>query len=694
MTGGEPYTVDANTIALYHLDETDDLVDEATAQHFALNRGATRGVPARFGSGVQFSGDPLPEAHCAEETQFQNMLRTGTWDSTQGGAKVTAGPYTRFGYKQGAISLPGLDGQPQPVLVNDSPTIDSGSRGFMTTACYGFAPVDLPTTINAFETAGRSAQEAIDYYGEWNGEPDSFYTTEYAANGITAVHEICLGASGTPTSILIAGDGGLAIDANTGLTVEAIIRPDPLTDDYPRAIAASRSTGLREGETNPGEVGWALSVCACDCIPNNLQWTLGDAAGNLVTVTADMNLADGSFHHVAGVLDRDNAVALLFVDGVEAGKQPIGALGAVAESGEVTLGNDPAYWDAHHMPVLSTKCASRGRRGERSPRCSAKADDRYRQRLAIYAPYRPPSSIMLERGVRALSLPTSSTAEEIAVDAARLLLSYGEPADAGQFDILETDSTRFCASQQFRILPATLTPGQSIAADGTSPADEVASTGTYTFYEEALVREGDGPGLFFVQEEARWMILRAAQGLEALASAVQAIFEPALVAVQTAWSQVTALHAQGRSLDISVINPGPNMDLGLIAAMAHQLGVDYVLYDVSAAFVRLSFAPGADLDLTASPPVIAPGDTAALTTGRPTLANPAALTYRLVRCGSGDGILAVNPDGIPGNYTFTQCNSHRHGGGCCGIRTFGRRVTLRFVHNHYRSDYAGRLHYD
>jgi hypothetical protein len=650
VLGGTPYVPDADTIALYHLDETDDLIDEVTGRHYATNRGATRGVPARFSNGVRFTGDPLPETHCASEIAFQQQLRESTWDRTQGGAVVTAGPYTRFGYKQGAIALPGLTRDPQPVFVNDAATISAQARGLLTTACYGFVPTDLDGTIASLQAAGRSVQEAIDYFGEWNGNPDSFYTIEYAAHGITAVHEQCLPTPDAPTSILIPGDPDLVVDENSDLTVEAIIKPDAIADDYPRAVAASRSSGLREGESNANEVGWALTVCGCECIPNNVQWTLGDAAGNLVTVLAGVNVADGSFHHVAGVLDRDTGSALLFIDGVEVAKEPLGALGAVGGASDVTLGNDPLL-NAPYAGVIDEVRISRAARHSFHP-VLGESDERYRQRLAIFTPYRLPSSLMLQRGIRALSLPTSSTADEVAERATTLLLSYGDAAEDGQLDVLETDSARFCTSRDFRILPARLQPGQSIANDGTMPADEADATGTYTFHQEALIRHDDMPGLSFPSEQARWMILRAAQGLDALVDAVQTASAGTEILVQQAWVSTTQLHSEGRSLDITNSSPGPRMDLGLIAAMAHQIGVEYVAYDVAAGFVRLSFAAGSDLEITAAG-VVARGGSLELVVSRPVLANPALLQFRLVRCGSGDGTLSSDAVTGPTGRLFT-----------------------------------------
>ena len=125
----KPYTVDDQTIALYHLDEADDWIDEERGAHFAINSGTRRGVAARFGNGVRFTNDPLPHPRCASERDFQRRLRTGAWDRSAGGALVRNGPYARFGYRQGAISEPGLDGTQQPVIVNDLVFFGTGQQG-------------------------------------------------------------------------------------------------------------------------------------------------------------------------------------------------------------------------------------------------------------------------------------------------------------------------------------------------------------------------------------------------------------------------------------------------------------------------------------------------------------------------------------------------------------------------------------
>jgi hypothetical protein len=658
VIGGQPYEADAATLALYHFDETDDWIDEDRGAHYALNHSALRGVPGRFAAGVRFSGDPLPAPHCPSELQFQQQLRGGLWDRTRGGAQVSFGPYARYGYRQGAIMVPGLDGAtPAPVSVNDDPAIDEHARGLVTTACYGFIPDDLDATIASFTAAGRSVQEAIDYFGDWHGEPESFFAEAYQAHGITAPHQSCLPTAAVSSWVQIPGAPEFALDRHTGFTIEAIIKPDPLLDAYPRAIAASRSSGLRDGEPNADEAGWALTLGSYGGIPNSLRWTVGDRAGHLAVVLAGTNLADNAFHHVAGVIDRDAGTALLFVDGAEVGRAAIDALGIATTAGDIIIGNDPDQ-DAPYSGLIDEVRLSRAVRRRFNP-VLGEGDERYRQRLAIFAPYRLPSSATLHRGIAALSLPAQPAGTDTVAQATQLLLSGSDSGTPGQIDFIELDSTRFCASRALRAMPARLLPGQSIAADGTMPADEVAATGVYTFHTEVLIRIDDTAGLAFADETARWMILRAARGLAALVARLQALQSTAVITVTAALdASLSPLHAQGRSLDLTLSSAPASIDLGLLGALAHEIGVDYVAYlpgNGSESFLRLSFAGGDDLDLE-MPDVVAPDAATTIGVARPPLAAPASLVFRVLRCGSGNGTLSADPEGGAASRLFTGTN--------------------------------------
>ena len=601
----EPYAVDGQTIALYHLDETDDWIDEDRSTHFAINNGAQRGIPARFDNGLRFSGDPLPNSRCPAESDFQNKLRTGSWDRTAGAAVVQAGPYARFGYRQGAISEPGLDGALHPVIVNDQAAPNANSRGLVTTACYGFTPDD-PTntndpsqTINKFQAASRSVQEAIDYFGEWHGlpdsSPDSFYTTRYQTHGFTAVYETCLPANSAPTSVTIPGAAEFEFDATTSFTVEAFIKPDPIADDYARAVIASRTSGLRAGEANANEAGWALCLGPYHSIPNNLRWVLGDAAGNLVTVDADTNLADGVFHHVAGVVDRDLGAALLYVDGIEVHQTPLGDLGPAATNGQIVLGNSPAL-TAPYAGLLDEVRISRAALNLFQP-VLGESDLRYRQRLAIFQPWRLPAYPAIRRGVQALTLSDPTQADVVGL----LLGNDPIPPDLVQLDVDETDSTRFCASQWFRIIPEALAPGQSIAVDGTTPAVEpsVAGLAPLPANSPALLSEPVGANYTFAASSQ--MVLAAAQALEQFAARLAVVAPAARLNILSAYtgpSAPTSNDNLGRALTMVLHQAPSGFDLGVLGALAFAMGFAYVAYENSSSpGLRLVVAPGSDLEL-------------------------------------------------------------------------------------------------
>ena len=674
---GKPYPVDAQTVALYHLDETDAWVDEDRGVHYAqvVNGGVQRGVPARFGGGLRFPGDPLLQPHCASERDFQAKLRAGTWSRAGGGAPVKAGPYARFGYLQGAISEPGLTATAtaEPVLVNDLPALDPSLRGRLTTACYGFAPADPanpnnpqdPTqTITKFQSARRSVQEAIDYFGEWFGLTDAWFAATYLAHGITAAHETCQPTTSSPSSVRIPGAAEFAFDAKTSFTIEAFINPDPTADHYPRAVIATRSSALRVSETSANEAGWALVLGPYRSIPNNLRWIVGDASGAIVAVDANADLADGTFHHAAGVVDRDVGVAILFVDGVEVGQTPLGNLDAVATAGDITLGNTPDL-TAPYSGLIDEVRISRGAL-RRFPPVLGEGDDRYRQRLAIFRPWRVPTYPAILRGVQALTLSDPSQ-----VDVAGLMLGDDPlPDNLVQLDVSETDSTRFSASRWLRVIPQLLAPGHTLAADGTTPANEPPVTSLRPLPPDspALLTLPDNPSLpnlTFAGAASRVMVLATARVLERLAARLLLVDKTSMAVLQVLTAYVQATPSAGGTpvpvtndnlglaVTLTLNPPAAGFDLGTLGALAFEAGIAYVAYldTASPPCLRLVVASGPDLDVAAigaNPgvdlknrqiAVLNVPITVAITRPKPGLVNgePPPLTWSVLPGGPGDG---------------------------------------------------------
>ena len=542
-TKAKPYEADAHTIALYHFDETDDWIDDETGAHFAINFGAQRGAEGRFGGGLRFVDNPLPHARCLSEWDFQEKLRSGSWDRAAGGERVD-GAYARFGYRQGAISEPGLDGALYPVLVNDH--AGDSARGLVTTACCGFVPDDPNNTndpsqtIAKFQAAGRTVREAIDYFGEWHGLDSTFFKKQYQDHGITPPYEGCIPSVTTPALVKIPAAAAFAFDATASFTVEALIRPDDIADDYARAIVTSRSSALLAGETNANEPGWALCLGAYHSIPNNLRWILGDASGALVTVDADRNLADGAFHHIAGVVDRNVGVARLYLDGVEIRQAPLGHLGKPASNCPIIVGNS-ANLDAPYAGLIEELRISRVARRQFEP-VLGESDERYRQRLAIYQPWRLPTYPSIKRAVQALTLAPSSTNPDVT---GLLLGSEPLPEDLVQFDIDDADSTQICASRWLRVIPKTLTPPnkprQTIASDGTTPAHEPSTAGLPPLQPDhpALVSVPDGntDGNNYSFATSRLMVLSTARMLERFAKRLAELASGVSLSIESAYIQ-------------------------------------------------------------------------------------------------------------------------------------------------------------
>ena len=534
-----PYAPDAATISLYHFDETDDWIDEDSGAHFALNVGskAQRDAAGRFGRGLRFSGDPLPPPRCAAEREFQAALRKGAWDRSAGGAPV-GGPYARFGYRQGAIRVAGVDKALHPVFVNDQPAIDASARGLMTSACYGFTPDD-PTntnnpgqTIAGFLAVGRSVREAIDYFGEWRGLNAAFFKAQYLAHGVAETYEPCLPPPFAPGAAQIPASTDFAFDAAASFTVEAFVQPDAVADAYVRVIVASRASALLPGEVNAGEAGWALTLGPYHSIANNLRFTVGDAARSLVTVTADRDLADGAFHHIAGVVDRAVGVARLYIDGVEARQAPLRSLGAASGPGPIAIG-DSLRSSAPYSGVIDELRISRVARAQFHP-ALGESDARYRQRLAIYRPRRLPTA----RTVQTVTQTLTCADADPAMATHLLLTDAAPPDDRIQFEVDETDSTRFCASQWFRVIPPALAAGDSIASDGTRPAAEPSTLGLKPLPPDhpALVTVPDGPQFSFADGSGGGrMILAAAQCLERLGARLAVLSAVLKLGVESAY---------------------------------------------------------------------------------------------------------------------------------------------------------------
>jgi hypothetical protein len=644
------YPPDPATIALYHLDDlptdADPLaavqmrVHDAADDHDGLNEGAVPGAPGRFLRAFRFRSGELPAARCAAERTFQQRLRNGDWDATAGVREVRAGPYLRYGYREGAISVPGPDDAEHPVWVNDEAR-DPTARGLVTTACSGFVPEDLERTIERLGRYGGSPQQAIDFFGEWWGLPEAWFAAAYERHGIATPHERCPLPEVPVGYVRIPNDRAFAIPADQSFTVEAFVLPTPTGDERLRVVAIKSREIFYGG---PLQVhcleGWALSMGRFNCIPNNVAWSLSDVRdsppeehGNRVlTVTADLDLGDGAWHHLAGVIDRRHASMRLYVDGVERGCRHLGPVGAIDNQEDVLLGNADYRFDAPYDGLIDEVRLSNVARRSFHP-VLGESDGRYRTRLSIYRRWLVPTFDELAPELRRLAA-TSPYGPEV-------------PAPAlPEVELSERQRTHLCAERRLTIRPLALPPGGHIDLQGSRELgeQEACGAGDQRFYEWQLV-EHDRQGIEYAQPASRRMQLAAARSLDELARRlgpllgttgrlrVLAAFQPGL----------DPRAAVGRSL---LLEPPAGLPNGVLAAFAHAACFDWVLHGPGGT-VRAVVREEADkLDVTTAEEAAAQawpqrgsvvdlelGSTVRLLVPRPVLPDARLLDWSLVQCG-------------------------------------------------------------
>ena len=313
-------------------------------------------------------------------------------------------------------------------------------------------------------------------------------------------------------------------------------------------------------------------------------------------------------------MDRDLGAALLYVDGTQVREAALGNLGLAATNGPILLGNSPAL-AAPYAGVLDEVRISRTALSLFQP-VMGESDLRYGQRLAIFRPWRLPVYPTARRVAQALTLSEPNEADVVAL----LLGDDPLPENLIQFDVDETDSTRFCASQWFRLIPEALGPGQAIATDGSTPAIEpsVAGLAPLASNSPALLTEPDDANYSFGTATSRQMVLATAQALEQLAARLAVVAPTVTIRVLSGYAAPTAPAAPtsndnlGRALTMVLAQAPTGFDLGVLGALAFATGFAFVAYETAPAqLLRLVVAPGDDLQLAVtspSPPRLDPFD--------------------------------------------------------------------------------------
>jgi len=344
------------------------------------------------------------------------------------------------------------------------------------------------------------------------------------------------------TFITVPDDPEFALPAGTSFTVEAVIKPA-------RASNAIGAVIAKRAQLNTTvDAGWALSVGTFRGIDRNLRFSLSDAAKE-VELFADLDIGDGVFHHVAGVVEHRAGppavtFARLYLDGIQVAIQQVDPIGALTNNQAVVIGfgresvnNVPT--DVQYVGLVDEVRISKIARSSFNP-VVGEGDDQYRRRLRIFQRWLLPTPDALEAAINEVAGPVANDPSPFIVD------ETTDPFEVGTLAV--------------RVLPAKLKPGECIAADGGMRASEASAAGIPEdddFDPAWLRRHEDRPHLDFLGIEAnRMMQWVVRQRLDALLDRLGP--GPGTLTVVKGYDPLASdLHRVGRALLLShdVIGP-------------------------------------------------------------------------------------------------------------------------------------------
>jgi hypothetical protein len=405
-----------------------------------------------------------------------------------------------------------------------------------------------------------------------------------------------IGFVASGSAIMVAPSADFDIAANADATIEAFVTTGAQSGATPRAIVVRRAAQTLAVSNAPG---WSLCVVNTRGFNANILFALCDGTPE-VQLFADLSVADGRFHHVAGIVDRTRKRARLFVDGVQRATAPIDTLGAVAPPDGVRFGSTAAATNNLSGTIDEVRI-SRVARATFHP-ALGEDDDAYRARLRIF---------------RHWVLPTPANVIAMINEAAPF------PNDSAPYVLIETNQPTQVAESPVRIVPATLAAGAAIALDGTTPqAETVAGTPAddpgfdpsldLITYVHAGVDSTTDPGGARMQAGTGF-------ALDALVARLAAT--PGTLVLEHSFDTTgpTPLHSVGRALRLRHSTLGSDA----LGALAHRAGFAYVRNlrpDIAVAVpagerIAIRSAPAAALrvdvgsafDLTVDPPLPSAG---------------------------------------------------------------------------------------
>ncbi|WEO99768.1 LamG-like jellyroll fold domain-containing protein [Streptomyces sp. FXJ1.172] len=361
------------------------------------------------------------------------------------------------------------------------------------------------------------------------------------------------------SSITIADRPEFALASGSSFTVEALVKPDPASTG-PGVVIAKRSPLNTTAGT-----GWALTLGTFQGFDHNLRFSLSDGTQE-VDLFADRDLADGTFHHVAGVVDNrpgppPHTVVLLYVDGVAVARLTPDHLGALTASQPIVIGlgqeaTESGLTQAQYVGLVEEVRLSKAPRRTFHP-VTGEGDDQYRARLRIFQRWLLPTPDALQDALN-----------KAAVDVA---------GDDAPFVVDEAAQHPVTGTHQIRVLPQPPAVGESVAADGDQRGTAAQAVGTVadeTDFDPAwLCRHTGSSALDFGTDEDRRMMQQSVrQALDELLRRLGTAPGGVLSVVKAYVPDAPDLHRVGRALLLR----HNTVDVGEVAVQAHAAGFGWV----------------------------------------------------------------------------------------------------------------------
>lgn len=326
--------------------------------------------------------------------------------------------------------------------------------------------------------------------------------------------------------------------------------------------------------------GWSLLLGSFRGIDNNVQWTLSDGS-NRFTLFADINIGDDQFHHLAGILDRNNQRTRLFVDGEERATSLISGLSTIINSEPIRLGRSTN--GNPFFGVIDEVRLSKIARSDFHP-VLGEGDAQYRQRLGIFERWQLPTPDALLNTINSL-------------------VSINSQSDS--FILIEKDPPGATVSKLVRILPAILAAGQSIDREGSSYSEESELYGEANQeldFDKIYLLRHDSPNVNYgTNEDNRRLQAVTQQVLDALVDLLATSTETGnpitgnLVIDKSFAPNDTKLHHVGRALLLHHDSLPPER----LGVYAYQAGFDFV--QNTEGKIYASVAPGEKLEILIEP---------------------------------------------------------------------------------------------